>query len=66
MVSRECYIAHSGGNACSLFVCIRLFKITCHYLILGFESILEGIYGPRLLRDLSIFEGESICMLHVL
>ncbi|KAG7458746.1 hypothetical protein MATL_G00223880 [Megalops atlanticus] len=22
----------------------------------GFESILEGIYGPRLLRDLSIFD----------
>ncbi|KAL2098199.1 hypothetical protein ACEWY4_007406 [Coilia grayii] len=29
-----------------------------HKLIhcVGFESILEGIYGPRLLRDLSIFE----------
>ncbi|MGH0134622.1 UNVERIFIED_CONTAM: hypothetical protein FKN15_023537 [Acipenser sinensis] len=28
-----------------------------HYSVIkGFESILEGIYGPRLLRDLSIFE----------
>uniref|UniRef100_A0A9L0I618 Uncharacterized protein n=1 Tax=Equus asinus TaxID=9793 RepID=A0A9L0I618_EQUAS len=25
----------------------------------GFESILEGLYGPRLRRDLSLFEGLS-------
>lgn len=25
----------------------------------GFESILEGLYGPRLRRDLSLFEGNS-------
>jgi len=24
----------------------------------GFESILEGLYGPRLRRDLSLFEGK--------
>uniref|UniRef100_A0A672L9D7 Uncharacterized protein n=1 Tax=Sinocyclocheilus grahami TaxID=75366 RepID=A0A672L9D7_SINGR len=31
-----------------------------HKLIhcVGFESILEGIYGPRLLQDLNIFDGE--------
>uniref|UniRef100_A0A3B3QJA0 Uncharacterized protein n=1 Tax=Paramormyrops kingsleyae TaxID=1676925 RepID=A0A3B3QJA0_9TELE len=31
-----------------------------HKLIhcVGFESILEGIYGTRLLRDLSIFDGK--------
>uniref|UniRef100_A0A8C7IN64 Uncharacterized protein n=1 Tax=Oncorhynchus kisutch TaxID=8019 RepID=A0A8C7IN64_ONCKI len=31
-----------------------------HKLIncVGFESILEGIYGPLLLRDLNIFDGE--------
>uniref|UniRef100_A0A7N8YE40 Uncharacterized protein n=1 Tax=Mastacembelus armatus TaxID=205130 RepID=A0A7N8YE40_9TELE len=30
-----------------------------HKLIhcVGFESILEGIYGPMLLRDLSLFNG---------
>lgn len=27
-------------------------------LFAGFESILEGIYGPRLLQDLNIFDGE--------
>ena len=25
----------------------------------GFESILEGLYGPRLRRDLSLFEGNT-------
>lgn len=31
---------------------------TILYLFAGFESILEGIYGPRLLQDLNIFDGE--------
>uniref|UniRef100_A0AAZ3P8S3 Uncharacterized protein n=1 Tax=Oncorhynchus tshawytscha TaxID=74940 RepID=A0AAZ3P8S3_ONCTS len=36
-----------------------------HKLIncVGFESILEGIYGPLLLRDLNIFDGECQCLL---
>uniref|UniRef100_A0AAY5EW08 Uncharacterized protein n=1 Tax=Electrophorus electricus TaxID=8005 RepID=A0AAY5EW08_ELEEL len=28
----------------------------------GFESILEGIYGPRLLQDLNIFDGKLYLM----
>lgn len=31
---------------------------TILYLFAGFESILEGIYGPRLLQDLNIFDGK--------
>lgn len=28
----------------------------------GFESILEGIYGPMLLRDLNLFDGGFLCV----
>lgn len=34
-------------------------------LIPGFESILEGIYGPRLLQDINIFDGEVLCCVYV-
>uniref|UniRef100_A0A8C3AIZ3 Ligand dependent nuclear receptor corepressor-like n=1 Tax=Cyclopterus lumpus TaxID=8103 RepID=A0A8C3AIZ3_CYCLU len=35
-----------------------------HKLIhcVGFESILEGIYGPLLLRDLNLFDGGFLCV----
>lgn len=32
--------------------------MTLFFIFAGFESILEGIYGPRLLQDLNIFDGE--------
>uniref|UniRef100_A0A8C9YKP7 Uncharacterized protein n=1 Tax=Sander lucioperca TaxID=283035 RepID=A0A8C9YKP7_SANLU len=35
-----------------------------HKLIhcVGFESILEGIYGTLLLRDLNLFDGGFLCV----
>uniref|UniRef100_A0A8K9V7N6 Uncharacterized protein n=1 Tax=Oncorhynchus mykiss TaxID=8022 RepID=A0A8K9V7N6_ONCMY len=34
-----------------------------HKLIhcVGFESILEGLFGSRLVEDLTLFKGESVC-----
>uniref|UniRef100_A0A8C3TYK3 Uncharacterized protein n=1 Tax=Catharus ustulatus TaxID=91951 RepID=A0A8C3TYK3_CATUS len=40
-----------------------------HKLIhcVGFESILEGLFGPGLLKDLSLFKGiQSLCLYLVL
>lgn len=34
------------------------FSLLC---LAGFESILEGIYGP-LLRDLNLFDGGFLCV----
>lgn len=31
--------------------------------LLGFESILEGIYGQLLLRDLNLFDGKLVFVL---
>lgn len=31
--------------------------VFCLSFLAGFESILEGIYGPMLLRDLNLFDG---------
>lgn len=29
----------------------------CLFYLSGFESILEGVYGPMLLRELNLFNG---------
>lgn len=50
---------------CILYIkiIIIMMKMMIHVCVfLGFESILEGIYGPRLLQDLSIFVSELFFM----
>lgn len=37
---------------------ICFFCVFC--CLLGFESILEGIYGQLLLRDLNLFDGKLV------
>lgn len=31
--------------------------ILFYFILSGFESILEGLFGPALLKDLSLFKG---------
>lgn len=35
--------------------------VSVYFSLTGFESILEGIYGPMLLSDLNLFDGGFLC-----
>jgi hypothetical protein len=36
---------------------LNFFSFLFFYVLLGFESILEGLFGPALLKDLSLLKG---------
>lgn len=51
-------------RSCPYFIIIE-YTVFLWFYVAGFESILEGIYGSILTRDLNLFDGGSLFNLTV-